>query len=197
VAPEVSGDENEAYFLCEQFHTFLDVPSEDFTVEILQDGTPIEGYTYEYAEDGTLNISFTSGLIAVGQSSTTTVTVTSGDVSATSSYTLLPPSLESAEVAVAKNDDGTYTFTITANVLSDGTQEMVCEAFLYTTLDDYTGVSLPMTRVSGNRYTATHTCFIDAVYEEEEALAIVTGYWAMVGDENYSQSCMNAYYYAP
>jgi len=197
VAPEISGDEIEAYFQCEQIHTFRDVPAGDITIEIVQDDTPITEYSYEHSEDGMLSIRFTGGLIPVGHSSTTTVTVTSGSESASSTYTLLPPSLESTEISVEKNDDNSYTFTVTANVLSDGTQELVCEALLYTNYDDHTGVTLDMTPESSERYTASHTCFIETSYDEEEAFVIVTGYWAMVGDGEYSQTRMSTYYYTP
>ena len=196
VLPDVSGDENDAYFLCEQIHTFRNVPA-DFTISVTQDGESIHDFSYEYSEDGTLTVRFTGGLLFVGKASTTTVTVTADGVSAASTYTLTPPSLESAEVAVAKNTDGTYTFTVTARIITDGTQEMVCSAHLFTTYADHSGVSLPMTQVASDRYTASYTTSISTEESEEEALAIVTGHWAMVGDDTYTQAQEAVYYYTP
>ena len=133
----------------------------------------------------------------MGRASTTVVTVTAGGGSASSTYELFPPSLNTADISVKKNSDNSYTFTVTASALSDGTQELVCEVFMYTNRDDYTGITLAMTPEGPDRYTASYTCFIETDYDVEEAYAIVTGYWAMVGEGEYSQSRMNTYYYTP
>lgn len=186
VRQEFGSDENDADFLCEQIHTFRNV-SPDFTIDITQDGEPIQEFSYDYSDDGTLKVRFTGELIHVGESSTSTVTVTAGNSSAASSFTLLPPSLDSAELAVTKNEDGTHTFTVTAHIIADDTQEMVCQAQLFTSAADITVITLPMTRISSDRYTASHTCSIKSEEEVEEALAVVTGYWAMIEQGTYAQ----------
>ena len=62
---------------------------------------------------------------------------------------------------------------------------------------DHSGVSLPMTQVASDRYTASYTTSISTEESEEEALAIVTGHWAMVGDDTYTQALEAVYYYTP
>lgn len=194
--PEVSGDLVPAYFRWEEYHVFYNVPAGDHTIKITQNGTEIEEYEQTYTDDGTLVIRFTTGLAGVGETVTTEVTLTCDSGSVTSTNTVIPPSLESGDITVTKNADGSYTFTVTAHALSDGTQQLYCEAFLYTHYDDYEGVTLELTQESSDRYTGSHTAFFTTDREEEEAFVIISAYWDRVAGE-YSQNWSNIYYYTP
>ena len=195
--PEVSGDEIEAYFQFEEYHTFQNVPEENYRILIMQGDTEITEYSAQRSEDGTLFVSFTGSPIPVGKATDSTVTLITGSGTYTSTNRVFPPSLESVDITVVKNPDGTHTFTPIANVVSDGTEELVCEAIIYTTLADNTGVSLPMTAESPERYTASYTTRITPEENPEQAFVIITAYWARLTSEEYFQSYYNYYDYTP
>jgi hypothetical protein len=197
IPPEFSGDEIDAYFQFEEYHTFRNVPADGYTIRIIQGETEITEYTSEWSEDGTLFISFTGNPIPVGMETTTTVMLTVGSNTYISTNTVFPPSLESVDVTVTKNEDGTHTFTVVANVVSDGIEQMVCEVILYTVLDDYEGVSLLLTAESGSRYTASYTTRIESENDSEQADILVTAYWARLAPESYYQSAINHCIYTP
>lgn len=197
IPPEFSGDEIDAYFQFEEYHTFRNVPADGYTIRIIQGETEITEHTSEWSEDGTLFISFTGNPIPVGMETTTTVMLTVGSSTYTSTNTVFPPSLESVDVTVTKNEDGTHTFTVVANVVSDGIEQMVCEVILYTVLDDYEGVSLLLTAESGSRYTASYTTRIESENDSEQADILVTAYWARLAPESYYQSAINHCIYTP
>ena len=197
IPPEFSGDEIDAYFQFEEYHTFRNVPADGYTIRIIQGETEITEHTSEWSEDGTLFISFTGNPIPVGMETTTTVMLTVGSNTYISTNTVFPPSLESVDVTVTKNEDGTHTFTVVANVVSDGIEQMVCEVILYTVLDDYEGVSLLLTAESGSRYTASYTTRIESENDSEQADILVTAYWARLAPESYYQSAINHCIYTP
>lgn len=197
IPPEISGDEIDAYFQFEEYHTFRNVSADGYTIQITQGGTEITEYTSERSEDGTLFVSFAGRPIPVGRATTTTVTLTIGSNTYTSTNTVFPPSLDSVEVTVTKNEDGTHTFIIVANVISGGMEEMVCEAVLFTVLDDYEGVNILLSAESDGRYTAAYTTRIESENDPEQADIIVTAYWARLAPDSYYESDMNHCIYTP
>ena len=197
IPPEDSGDEIDAYFRFEEHHTFRNVPADGYSIRVTQGDTEITEYTGERSADGTLIVSFTGSPIPNGRATTTTVTLTVGGDTYTSTSTVFPPSLGDVSVTVTKNEDGTHTFTIVANVVSGGTEEMVCEALLYTTLNDYEGVSIGLSAESGGIYTATYTTRIESENDLEQADILVSAYWARLAPESYFESSINYCIYTP
>lgn len=135
-----SGDTLPDRFRCAQIHMFQNVPDADYLIQIEQDGTEIYDYTAEYSEDGSLIITFVGENVYIGQPSTTTVTVTTSAGTVQSVSEISPPSLDAVNMTAAENADGSYTFTITANVSPENAEEMECTADL-TIYDDITTIS--------------------------------------------------------
>jgi len=203
VKPEFSGDEIKAYFMVEQNHVFLNVPEGNYTITVVQGGITLEAsdYTAELEPDRTLRVVFTGGLMPVGRETITTVTVTTASGTETSTLKLTPPSLGEVNLTVAKTGTNTYTFTIQASVVSDGTQEMDMYAELYVNTADDTGVRVTMIRTAStgsvDTYTGTYTCSFDANSSREEAFVDVYGYWAMIGEGVYRQNSWDVLVYTP
>lgn len=153
-----SGDTLPDRFRCAQIHMFQNVPDADYLIQIEQDGTEIYDYTAEYSEDGTLIITFVGENIYIGQPSTTTVTVTTSAGTVQSVSEIFPPSLDAVSMTVAENADGSYTFTITANVSPEKAEEMECSADL-TIYDDITTISdtVIMQKISATTYVGSYS----------------------------------------
>ena len=197
IPPQESGDEIDAYFQFEEYHTFQNVPADGYSLRITQGDTEITDYTAERSEDGTLRVSFTGSPIPIGRATATTVTLTIGGNTYISTNTVFPPSLGTVEVTVTKNGDGTHTFTVTGDVVSDGIEQMVCEVLLYTALEDYEGVNILLSAESGSRYSGTYTTRIESENDPEQADIIVTAYWARLAPGTYYESAMNHCIYTP
>ncbi len=153
-----SGDTLPDRFRCAQIHMFQNVPDADYLIQIEQDGTEIYDYTAEYSEDGTLIITFVGENVYIGQPSTTTVTVTTSAGTVQSVSEIFPPSLDAVNMTVAENADGSYTFTITANVSPENAEEMECSADL-TFYDDITTISdtVIMQKISATTYVGSYS----------------------------------------
>jgi len=154
-----SGDPNPPYFICTQMHVFQNVPDAGYTVHIQQDETEISDYEAEYSEDGTLTITFVGENIYIGQPTTTTVTVTTSSGTVQSVREISPPSLDSVNLTATENADGSYTFTITANVSPEDAEDMECSADLMIYDDNLPELYLvvTMTKNSANTYVGSYT----------------------------------------
>lgn len=187
--PDISGDEVEAYFRYEEYHTFQDV-TPDYSISILQGNTAIENPDVAYDPDSSvLRVSFVGGKIPAGSPTTTVVTVTTGSGTAASTQTVFPPSFDSVELTGRKTGENTYTFDITAKVVSDDTQRMDFDAKLYVNKSDGTGVTVPLTFDEGtNTYIGSHTASFASNNQTEQAMVDVYAYWSMIGAGVYSQN---------
>ena len=154
-----SGDTLPDRFRCTQTHVFQNIPDSGYMIQIQQDGTQISDYTAEYFEDRTLAITFVGNDIYIGQPSTTTVTVTTSSGSVQSISEISPPSLDSVSLTATENDDGSYTFTITANVSPEDAEDMECSAELTIYDDNLPNLYLvvPMTKNSANTYVGSYS----------------------------------------
>lgn len=196
--PDISGDEVEAYFRYEEYHTFQDV-TPDYSISILQGNTAIENPDVAYDPDSNmLRVSFVGGKIPAGSPTTTVVTVTTGSGTAASIQTVFPPSFDSVELTGRKTGENTYTFDITAKVVSDDTQRMDFDAKLYVNKSDRTGVTVPLTFDEGtNTYIGSHTASFASNNQTEQAMVDVYAYWSMIGAGVYSQNRWEYFDYIP
>ena len=203
--PSECGDAVVGYYQFEEYHTFRNVPEGGYTIRIVQSEgegenrteTEITEYTMDRAEDGTLFVSFEGEPIPSGRETVTEVILTTADgTEYISTNKVFPPELDAAQITVVKNEDGTHTFTATADVISDGTQEMECEATFYVTIGA-DGVVVPMTAESPNRYIATYTTRIDSDLEEETADIKVSAWWVWADPETAVQSRYHYCQYTP
>lgn len=187
-APQ-SGEFAQAYYECVERYRFTDIPDESFTVDLTVDGVSNDSYTTS-VDGNTLYVYVDRGVISTDSSSTSSITVTwAGGASCTSSNTIQPPSMDSADLQVSRDTaNNTITFKIVLTV-NPGSSAMKCQATLYTA-DDPGGIDLQLTRESSSRYTATYTT-TDTSEPGQSYLAeaLIRGIWGKAGSpSDYSDS---------
>ena len=150
--PPESGTLEPAHFNCSQAHVFLDVPA-DYTIQVMKDGVPVTGYTTEY-EDGVLRVYLEDLKVNEGDTSTTTVTVTTSAGTAESVCRIAPPILGAVTMTAEKMEGGGYTFHITAAASPADADEMYCWAEL--SIDYGEEINVPMTRSADGSYVGSY-----------------------------------------
>ena len=138
-----------------------------------------------------------SSALIHGETVTTKVTVHTSAGTVSKESTIAPPRLAGVNLNVAEKE-GSYTFTITANVdMNDGaavTEGMILNANLTPYMDINNSlnnpvVSLPMKQVSGDlsRYTATYTTTVPPGWTKIASVS-VSGYWDVIEEHVFIQT---------
>jgi hypothetical protein len=112
----INNDEVVGYVV-EEIHVFGNVPSDEYTIQITQNGE-VTVYSNVYDEETqTATITFKGNTIGLGETGTSEVVLTYKDgVSATSTNSVQTPKLETVTLDVVDNQDGTFTYTVNGEI---------------------------------------------------------------------------------
>lgn len=197
----LSGYENIYYFEWEEYHIFQNVPEgEEYSVTVTQGEdtlTPGIHYTTERSPDGTLRVTvfYTSDngkMLTVGESSETTVTVSSDSLEqpVTSTNTFAPPNMTYSILEVTHLGGKQFRYDITVEVFPEVADEMTLVGELTPIVSNPPGTKITITDWTRSAtdpycYTASETVTLTGS-GEVVADVVVTGTWGMA--DGFSQS---------
>lgn len=194
-----SGDLVPGYYSWTEIHSFRNIPVGTYEIVITQNGTQITEFTEDVFE-GELSVSFDSLAIPIGVPAASSVKVTWADgTTATSTYSLTSPQMESVGLNAVKNPDGSHTFTVTVAADPGSGWALACESLLYCSVDA-APVVVELVPQSEDTYVGTYTTMIETDREVEEAVVFVKAIWSAAGnpsDVTDPQSMSNFFEYEP
>lgn len=143
---EVTVNRSEMYFdynqakayRIEQTHVFENVPSDEYTIQITQNGE-VEEYENIYDEQAqTATITYMGNPILLGETSKGKVVLTYGQSSIISTNEVTTPKLTNLTLDIGNNQDGTYTYRVSGQAIEPSVGQVTINVVLYT---DYNGIS--------------------------------------------------------
>ena len=161
------------YYLLVERHTFTNVSSPNAMVTVEYNGQEVDVYERSYDETtGTLVIQFTGYEIPAGESGISNVVLQDvDDRNATSGLTVQAPNLQSLDLTVIPNGDGTYTFTVSGEVIQPSHGSLSYEAWIYSGAEEHVTETF-----TGSGSTYTHSAVmrvnaVGAIYADAEIFA--------------------------
>ena len=188
--PDINDDAITGYRV-EETHTFTDVPSNEYEIQITQNGA-VTNYenTYDSATQ-TVTITYLGNAINAGTTSSSEVSLTYKDgTNVVSTNSITAPKINTFTLDVLDNQDGSYTYTVESSGIepSIGTIEVIVT--LYNDLDDKsTSPKTEMFTKTTSNFTEEFTYQVEAPGETLTAGAIIELIWSL--DETHSAQLMD------
>ena len=172
-------DQSQGYRV-EETHVFENVPSDEYTIQIMQNGEVSE-FTNAYDEETqTATITYMGNPIAVGELSTSEVVLTYNGSSVTSANEITVPKLTDLTLDIEYNQDGTYTYHISGQAVEPSDGQVEINVVLHT---DYTEASAnPQVfsfTTNETTFSQDYTVAVDAPGETLSALVYAELVWSL------------------